>query len=96
VQRLLKGVGNKAIGDSGKTVYKQVVDMLLRSDSSIAERCVLTAERLSELQPGSKKWARSARERYEKALQETDAARAADGFKNAWDTAQEWCDSGVS
>ena len=88
VQRLLKGVGNKAIGDSGKTVYKQVVDMLLRSDSSISERCVLTAERLSELQLGSKKRARSARERYEKALQKTDASRAADGFKNAWDTAQ--------
>ena len=88
VQRLLKGVRNGATGDSAKTVYKKVVDMLLRSDASIAERCILTAERLAELDLGREKTAKSARKQYEKALQETEAAKAADGFKKAWNTAQ--------
>ena len=88
IERLLKGARRRGAGESTKTVYGQVVDMLLRSDASIAERCILTAERLADLELGSKKRAKSAREQYEKALQETDAVRAADGFKKAWETAQ--------
>ncbi len=88
VQRLLKGFGSRAAEVSVKPVYQQVVDVLLRSDASIAERCVLTAERLAELELGSKKTAQRAREQYEKALQETDAAKAADGFRKAWRSAQ--------
>ncbi len=88
VQRLLKGAGISGAGDSARTVYKQVVDMLLRSDASIAERCILTAERLAKLELGSKRRAQSARKQYEKALQETNAVKAADGFRKAWDSAQ--------
>ena len=88
VRRLLKGAQVSEAGDSARNVYKRVIDMLLRADASIAERCVLTAERLVELELGRKKTAQSAREQYEQALRETDAVKAADGFRKAWNSAQ--------
>ena len=88
VERLLKGARSRGAGESAKTVYGEVIDVLLRSDASIAERCVLMAERLAELDLGSERQAGRAREQYEKALQEEDAVRAADGFRKAWESAQ--------
>ena len=88
IDLLLKGISRPTTPDAARTVYQKVINMLVDSEASIAERCVLTAKRLVELDLGSKRRTRKAREQYDRALRETDPKQAADGFEDAWETAQ--------
>jgi len=88
VERLLIAVKRRRTPDNIKPILQRVVGRLIEADRRITEHSIATAQRLVQVGEGSRRKVAKAQRELEKALRQTDPAKAIRGFEEAWKTSQ--------
>jgi len=88
VERLLEAGRHRRTPQEVKVVFQQVIDSLVRAAREIAQHSIATAQRLVQVEEGSRKKVAKAQWEFERAIRQSKAPKAIGGFGKAWETSQ--------